>query len=88
MFDQRQPKYTNPGFCQPSSKSAWDLVYPGQKKNHDVGETLRNSIGCLVDWELEKTDFSLKIKTPDWCIRTEDINQGTLVCKTNCSSDQ
>ena len=25
-------------------------------------------IDFLKDWELEKTDFSRKIKTPDWCI--------------------
>ena len=66
MFDQRQPKYTNPEFCQPSSKSTWDLVYPGQ--NRDVREISRNNmIGCLEDWELEKTAKSRKIKTPEWC---------------------
>ena len=36
--------YTNLGFCLPSLKSAWDLVYPGQ--NRDVREILRDLIGC------------------------------------------
>ena len=44
------------GFRLPSWKSACDLVYPGQ--NRDVREILRNLIGCLEDWKLEKTDFS------------------------------
>ena len=40
------------------------LVYPGQ--NRDV----RQLIGCLEDWELEKTNFSRIIKTPNWCIKS------------------
>ena len=27
-------------------------------------------IGCLENWELEKTDKSRIMKTPDWCIIT------------------
>ena len=42
----------------PSLKKAKYLVYPG--KNRDVKETLRNPIGCLKDWELEKIDKSQK----------------------------
>ena len=38
-----------------------DLVYPGQ--NRDVREILRNLIGCLEDWKLEKIDFSREIKS-------------------------
>ena len=38
------------------------LVHHGQ--NADVKE-IRNLIGCLEDWEPEKTDISLKFKTPD-----------------------
>ena len=44
---------TNPRFCLPSLKSAWNLIYPG--KNRDVREILVNLIGCLEDQELEKT---------------------------------
>ena len=46
-------KSTDPGFRLPSLKSVWDLVYPVQ--NPDVKEILRNLIGCLGDWGLEKT---------------------------------
>ena len=46
--------YTN--FRLPFLKSAWNLGYPGE--NHDVREMLRNLIGCLEDWELEKTVFT------------------------------
>ena len=53
--------YTNSEFCLPSLKSVWDLVY--HKQRRDVRETLRNLSGGLEDWELEKTDFSRKIKT-------------------------
>ena len=49
------------GFRLPSLKSAWNLVYPGQ--NGDVREILRNLIGFLENWKLEKTDFLRK--TPD-----------------------
>ena len=42
--------YTNPGFCPPSLKSAWDLVYSGQ--NYDVREILRNLIGSLEPTQL------------------------------------
>ena len=48
----------------PSLKIAWDLVYPGQ--NNDFREILRNLIGGLEDWELDKTEKSREIKTPDW----------------------
>ena len=43
-----------------------DLVYPGQ--NCDVREILRNLIGCLKKWELERLTIITEIKTPDWCI--------------------
>ena len=56
-------QYTNQGFRLPSLKSAWNLVYIGQ--NRDSRENVRNLIGRLEDWGLEKTDFSRKIKTPD-----------------------
>ena len=39
-------------------------VYPGQ--NRDVREILSHLIDCLEDWELEKTDCPMKIKTPDY----------------------
>ena len=42
-----------------SRLSACNLVYPGQ--NRDVREILRNLIGCLGEWKLEKTDFSRNI---------------------------
>ena len=61
---------TNLGVSSAILESAWDLVHPGQ--NRDVREILRNLIGCLEYWELENTDFSQKIKTPDWCI--DNIN--------------
>ena len=41
--------HTNPGFCLPSLKSAWDLVYLGKL---NVREILGNLIGCLEDWEI------------------------------------
>ena len=48
-------QHYNPGFCLPSLKSAWDLVYPRQNiKILDVKEILRNLIGCLEDWETRK----------------------------------
>ena len=50
--------YTNPGFYLPSLKKVWDLVHPG--KNRDVRKILRNLIGCLEDWELEKTGQIIK----------------------------
>ena len=37
-------------------KSAWDSIYLEQ--NLDVRENLRNLIGCLENWELEKVDFT------------------------------
>ena len=40
--------------------SAWYLVYP--EKNRDAREILRNLIGYLEDWKLEKT-FHVKMKT-------------------------
>ena len=46
-------------------KRVLDLVYSGE--NHDVEEILRNLIGCLKDWELEKTHFSWEIETLDRC---------------------
>ena len=49
-------------------KSPWDLFYSEQ--NCDVREVFRNLIGCLEGWELENTDKSRIIKTPDWCIFT------------------
>ena len=54
--------YTKPGFYLfiIFKKNVWDLAYPGQ--NRDVIEILNNLIGCLEDWELEKTDFLRKIK--------------------------
>ena len=53
---QSNKLYTNPGFRLPSLKNGSDLVYPEQ--NRDVKEILKNLIGCLEDWKLEKTDFS------------------------------
>ena len=58
--------YINLGFGLPYLKSAWDLVYLGQKR--EVREILRIRIDCLEDWELEKSDLR-KIKTLDWCIK-------------------
>ena len=58
-----------------SGNITWDLVYPGQ--NHDASEILRNVIGCLEDWELEKTDFSRKTIILDWCIQR--INQSFFI---------
>ena len=55
---------SNPGFL-PSLKSARDLVFPWNNRN--VREILRNLIGSLENWELDKTDFPWKIKTLD-CI--------------------
>ena len=54
IFKAKQ-KPSSPGFCLPLLKSAWDLVYP--RPNRDVRDISRNLIGCLEDWELEKTIF-------------------------------
>ena len=59
------------GFCLPSFKSTWNLLY--SRQNHDVREILRNLIGCFEDWKLKETELSRKIKTLDWCIGTFKI---------------
>ena len=59
-----QQKPSSPGFSLPLLKSAWDLVYP--RPNREVRDISRNLIGCLEDWELEKTCKPQKIQTPYW----------------------
>ena len=59
--------FTNLGSFIIFNKRLWGLVYSEQ--NCKVRKVLRNAICCLEDWELEKTDFSRKIKTPDKCIQ-------------------
>ena len=71
MFFLQKNKYTNLGFCLPSFKSTWNLLY--SRQNHDVREILRNLIGCFEDWKLKETELSRKIKTLDWCIGTFKI---------------
>ena len=51
MYKISLQEYTHPGFGLPSSKNAWDLVYP--EKNRDVREILLNLFGWSEDWELE-----------------------------------
>ena len=70
--------YSNPEFCLPSLKIAWDLVYLDKIK-----EILRNLIGCLEDWELGNTAKSRKIKCKYTFIYIHAINRLEKFVKTN-----